>query len=480
MPAAVTDTNGLKLYEATAERLQRLIDEGTFRVGDRLPSVRRLSREWDVSITTVLEAYRLLENRGAIAARPQSGHYVQARWPAAPTEPSGFARIGTPKEASTSALALEVLRGTHDTSLLQLGTAVPNPDLLPVERLNRTLGTVTRRMKARGLSYEIPAGNRTLRGELARRCVVAGCALSPDDIVVTTGATEAVNLSLRAVCKHGDVVAVESPFYFGFIQALEGLGLRALEIPMHPREGMSIEALRLAMTEHGIRAVLACPNFSNPLGTVMPDARKEELVALCAERNVPLIEDDIYGDLAYDGTRPRAAKAFDRTGIVLYCTSISKTLAPGWRIGWAAPGRFRDEFEQLKALGSLATATPMQLAVAEFLATGGYEHHLRSLRRGLQRRAEWLGAAIARHFPAGTRVTRPSGGLVLWVELPEGGDGVALHQEAKRIGVLIAPGLIFSTMGRYRNCLRLNVAFAGEDAEGKLALLGDLAKRMCG
>lgn len=469
------------LYHAVAKEIEVLIEEGTFRPGDRVPSVRALAREWSVSISTVSEAYRVLENRGMIAARPQSGYYVRPRVERLLPEPVAAAgSVCKPAELPVNSLAICLMEDTQRPGMIQLGAAIPHVGLLPVEKLGRTLGSVTRRAKGAGLAYDVVPGNKVLRAEIARRAFQAGCALSPAEVVVTNGCTEAVSLALRALVRPGDAVVVESPFYFGFVQLLEAIGCRVLEIPSCSGEGMSLEALRYALGQHEVKAVLCSPNFSNPTGSQMPEERKRELVELLAARNVPLIEDDIYGDLNHVEGREKAAKAFDVEGNVLLCSSVSKTLAPGWRVGWIAPGRYQREIEALKRQTNLASATPMQMAVAEFLTNGGYDHHLRRLRRQLAGQCDRLRGSVVRHFPEGTRLSHPMGGFVVWVELPGRFDTTAIYPLAREAGVTFTPGALFCSDDRFRHCLRLNAACDPAVMEEGVRRIGEVLARWRG
>lgn len=322
----------------------------------------------------------------------------------------------------------------------------------------------------------MPPGSERLRTQIAKRSLLCGFSVCPDQVLITSGCVEAVHLALRATCRAGDTIAVESPFYFNFLQLIAEMGLKALEIPSTPREGISIEALRYAIENNKISACLVIPNFSNPLGSLMPDERKRELVQLLAAHEIPLIEDDIYGDLTFGQQRPIAAKSFDRKGLVIYCSSFSKTVAPGYRVGWAIGGRFQPEMERLKMMINLATASPTQLALAEFLATGGYDHHLRAIRRIHSRNLSQMAEAVARYFPEGTRMTHPGGSFWLWVEMPEGTDSVKLFHRALEHGISITPGAIFSLSGKYGNYIRLSSAFWDERAERAIETLGKLAK----
>ncbi len=452
-----------------------MIDQGAFHMGDRIPSIRALSRQLDVSISTVMEAYRLMEDRGLIEARPQSGYYVRSRFPSL-SEPGLSQPVSEPTAVTNHDLTRQIVRDTMNPSLVQFGAAIPNPELLPVARLNRTLANVVRLDSSAGGSYEMPPGYEPLRTQIARRALTAGCTLSPDQIVVTNGAQEAIDLCLRAVCRPGDTIAIESPTFYGILQAIESHGLRALPIATCPRGGIELDALDAALDRTEVRACLVISNFHNPLGGSIPESKKRELAERLERRGIPLIEDDIYGDLVFGPDRPRSIKSFDTTGNVLLCSSFSKTIAPGYRIGWVSPGRYQNEVEHAKIVTSFATPTPLQMAVATFLENGGYDHHLRRVRRVYAQRTGAMAHAVARFFPEGTRVTRPEGGFVLWAELPPGTDSIALYHRAVRNGVTIAPGPLFSSRGNFGNCVRLNAAFYSERTDWAVELLGRLAQ----
>lgn len=467
------------LYEQVADRLSRAIQAGALRPGDRLPSVRQLSARENVSISTVLQAYVQLESAGLIEARPQSGHYVRIR-----RSPAAEPQVTRPPErcaaVNVASLVARIYRAAQDPRIVQLGAATVDPVLLPGRRLHRELVHAARRHPAEALAYDMPPGLPALRQQIARRSVDWGCSLAPDDFIVTCGASEALNLCLRAVSRPGDTVAVESPAYYGVLQNIESLGLRALEIPTHPRTGMDLDALAAALERQKIAAVMAVANFSNPVGSCMPDESKERLVQLLARHQLPLIEDDIYGDLHFGPARPRPVRSFDKEGWVLLCGSFSKTLAPGYRVGWVAPARFREEIELLKFSNTVATATLPQMAIARFLQSGGYDRHLRALRRNLQAQLSQMQSAVADHFPAGTRLTRPEGGALLWVELPRKVNSLELHARALEAGVSIAPGPLFSArQQRYANFVRLNCGHPFTDRIAQaVATVGNLARAL--
>jgi DNA-binding transcriptional MocR family regulator len=467
--------NDEHLYQEVAQDIARAIEGGSLQPGQKVPSVRHLSAQRGVSISTVLQAYRVLENDGLIEARPQSGYFVRTRPRSLPPEAQ------PPDDASdisTCALVRQVLRATSDTRLLNLSVAVPGRELLPWRAVERAMGAVLRHAPGSSASYDMPPGCAALRGEIARRAVEAGCALAPDELLLTSGATEAINLCLRAVTKPGDTVAIESPVYFGVLQIFETLGLRALELPTHPREGLSLEALEVALESHEIGACLLMPNLSNPLGSTMPDARKQLLVEMLAARQIPLIEDDTYGDLSFAPARGRTCKSFDTRGDVLLCSSFSKTMGPGLRVGWAAPGNHLKEVLKLKMTSSMATATLPPLAVAEFLQNGSYDHHLRRTRKIYAAQLTTTIEAVSKYFPDGTRLMRPDGGFLMWVEMPTPINTLTLFFEALEHDIAIAPGCLFSARDRYNHCLRLSAGMSwNSEVERALQTLGNLAKK---
>ena len=467
------------LYEELGTRLSEAIQVGSLKAGDRLPSVRQLSTQHRVSIATAVQAYRWLENQRLIEARPKSGYFVLSRGrklaePAASSPPAAARFVGI------NQYVMQYLACSETPGVAPLGCATPSENLYPGEKLHRLLATIGRRRPELAARYVMSTGNERLKAAIARRAVEFGCTLNPEDIVVTHGCTEALNIALRAVAKPGDTIALESPTYFTLLQIIESLGMKALEIPTHPREGISLEALELATHKPGaVKAVMLITNFSNPLGSLMPDEKKERLVRILEARGIPLIEDDIYGECYFGRARPPVAKAWDDSGNVLLCSSFTKSVAPGFRIGWIAPGRFHKEVALLKFICSIATPELPQLVIAEFIANGGYDHHLRKLRAAFMRQVQQITEAVAEHFPPGCRITQPAGGFVLWVELPPQVDAVRLFELARDAHIAIAPGPMFTNTGKYRNFIRLNCGHAVTPRlELAIAKLGDLVKRL--
>ncbi len=442
-----------KLYRRLADDISTLIRNGTLRLGERVPSVREISRERTLSTATVVHAYELLEAGGFIETRPRSGFYVSGQWKTPTQAP---ARVARSTRVDVSELVFEVLESVRDRRLVPFGSAFPSPLLFPMARLARCLSVGARRMDQWGTLDDLPPGSLELRRQIARRYLRSGAAVAPEEIVITSGALEALNLSLQVLTRPGDIVAVESPAFYGCLQAIEALRLRAVEIPTHPRHGVDVGAFAQILARHPVRACWLMTNFQNPLGALVPDDAKRELLALLDQHDIPLIEDDVYSELFFGRHRPKPLKAFDRKGLVLNCNSFAKSLAPGYRVGWVAAGRFATALQRRKLMSSLSTSAPAQDAIALYLREGGFERHLSTLRRTLAAQQAAALESLTRHLPSDVRISRPEGGYFLWLELPAGHDAIDIHQRALEQGFSIAPGPIFSARRAYRNCLRLN------------------------
>ncbi len=467
------------LYEDVANKIARLIDQGTLKPGERIPSVRKLNAQMGVSVSTILQSYLLLEDRGLIEARPQSGFYVKLRTRELAPEPKMSSPNGAACRVGIGELAAEVHEALLSPDIVPLGAATPGMHLLPTTKLNKILASVARNNGQETNRYDLTLGNTELRRQIARRSLDWGCNFSVEEIVTTVGATEALNLCLRAVTKPGDTVVVESPTYFGFLQILESLNLKALEISTHPRDGICLDALESAVKRQPVAACFIMSNFHNPLGSCMPEKNKKQLVDLMAKRGIPIIEDDVYGDLSFSNERPKTLKSYDKTGTVLLCSSFSKTLSPGYRVGWTAPGKFMQQVRRLKLVNTISTATLPQMAIAEMLQSGGYDRYLRSMRRSLASQVQIMTQAVAKYFPEGTKMTRPLGGFVLWVELPGSVDSVELYRKAMEKNISVVPGPMFSAKRQYKQFIRLNCGHPwSERIEQGLITIGRLAERM--
>ncbi|WP_322094514.1 aminotransferase-like domain-containing protein [Paraburkholderia bannensis] len=485
-------------YEQLADDIEAAVQSGVFGPGERIPSVRRASEQHGVSIKTVLHAYALLESRGVIESRPQSGFFVKARprMPAArgaqtTAKPRRAATPGELKPASktvpaaapapvdVSRLVLSTLRSIGAQDAVPLGSPYPDPALYPWRRVNQYANAIARRHASWNLIDDLPPGNPELIRQIARRYAENGATIDPDEIVITVGATEAINLSLQAVAKPGDTVAVESPTYYAMLHAIERLGMRAIEVSTHPDTGIDLDALERVLKRQKVAACMVMPNFQNPLGFRMPDENKARLVELAAAHDLPVIENDVYQELYFGQTRPSSLKQFDTRGLVLHCASFSKSLSASYRIGWALPGRYRAQVEKLKFLNTLTTPSVPQVALADYLRHDGYDRHLRQLRRFYRQQARLMRAMIERFFPAGTRTSDPQGGYVLWVELPPRVDSMRLYQAALAQGITIGPGYMFSMRNDFHHYIRLNYSYPWTaQTEAALKTLGELIAKM--
>jgi DNA-binding transcriptional MocR family regulator len=466
------------LYLGVASDLAGLITSGQLRPQQRVPSVRRLAEQRGVSVTTAVASLRHLEQRGLIEARPKSGYFVARRRPQL-AEPRAVALPRTARLVGAQAMLKRLADASLNPAVARLGQAIPDPELMPQRAMQKSLVRAARRAPQMLTEYPVRmSGSVLLREEIARHYAMVGMTLAADDLIITNGCTEALTLALRAVAKPGDTIAVESPTYFGFLQMAESQGVKVLEIPVHPRDGLDLDSLRELLESRAGAQVRACAvvsSFSNPTGASLSKERRKELVRLCRKADIALIEDDVYGDLQHQGPRPVPCKAYDRDGRVLLCSSLSKALAPGSRVGFVTPGRYRDTLRAAKQMQSGATGLLQQEMIAEYLQSGRYERHLRQLRRAFAQQLERISQCVQDAFPPGTRLTRPEGGMVLWVELPGDIDTMKLYDEASRTGVDYVPGVLFSASGRYRNCLRLNggypVTAATETAIRRLGAL---------
>ncbi|MFZ6655166.1 PLP-dependent aminotransferase family protein [Undibacterium sp. TJN19] len=450
----------LPLYRQLAEHYLTAIRSGTLNVGDRMPSVRKLMQLHGVSLSTALQLCRQLETEGWLEARPRSGYFVRLprRVRLVPAqEPQIGNAIDPAQFIGIHEQVSEIIALGQRQVKCNLARATGGQGLYPHQQLRALTLSTLRRFPELLTKAITPGGNRELKAALAKRALDSGISTSSDQIVITNGCIEALNLALRAVAQAGDVIAVESPTFYGLLQVLESLGMKALEIPTSPSTGISIEALELAMrTYDNIKAVVVVPHLQNPLGSIMPDQHKQKLVALCEAQKIPLIEDDSYSALA-DGDRiPTALKHWDHSGNVIFCASMHKILAPGLRVGWMLAGRWQARVNMLKYAHTRYNEELSQIVTATFLQSSAYDRHLRKLRTTLAQQRERMAEAVATYFPEGTRLTMPAGGVSLWVEMPPQISSKAIFDAALEQSILVSPGLLYSNSNRFDHFLRIN------------------------
>jgi DNA-binding transcriptional MocR family regulator len=466
------------LYLRVAGELERQIRAGTLRVGEKVPSIRALRAQWQISASTALHSYFWLENRGLIEARPRSGFYVRFSFPDLASEASFEAQRSVPRDAGLDARLGQLLQFFSASATLQTGASAGDSDLYPVRKLNQTIRQVIRENPMHSSAYEFPPGNAALRRQIAKHAVRQIGRSSWEEIIVTGGAMEGLNLCLRAVAKAGDAIAVESPTYYGILQLIQSLGMKPLEIPTDSRSGMDLNILERAMRQRRVRACVIIANCHNPLGYVLPDDTKRNLAELSQQYKVPIVEDDLFGDLAFEEPRPRTIKYYDREGLVLLVSSFFKVLGPGYRVGWVQPGRWQATIEQLQFINTMAAPSLPQQVIARFLEPGGYERHLRRVRTLFADRLCRARRAIAQCFPPDTRVTRPQGGFLLWLQLPKMVDAITVFEKALQQKIAVVPGPMYSTTGQFANCLRVSCGIPWPQVEKSLTALGSIAGRL--
>ncbi|SHN38566.1 PLP-dependent aminotransferase family protein [Chitinophaga sp. CF418] len=463
------------LYTKIARVIEEQIENETLKLGDKLPSIREIRSFYNVSINTAIQAYLELESKSLIESRPKSGYFVSKTSRRKFSLPSISKLQSSNNEKHPEDLITKVFETLRDKEITQFSLGVPDKSLLPVARLNKSTMQVLNRLEDGGINYEPVQGNINLRRTIAKWSLVLEGKVTEDDIVTTSGSMNSIFNCLMAVTKPGDTIAIESPVYFGLPQILGSLGLKAIEIPTHPVTGVELDALKKVL--HKISACCFVTNFSNPLGCLMPEEHKKELVKMLTAYDIPLIEDDIYGSLFFGSSRPTLCKTFDEAGIVMWCSSVSKSLAPGYRVGWVAPGKFKEKIIRQKLLQTISTPTLYQEVIADFLEFGRYDHHLRTFRKNLYANCLQFQRAIESYFPDNTKVSQPQGGFVLWIELDKKIDTSELYATALRQKISFAPGRMFTLRDQYRNCMRLNFALEwSEKLERDLKKLGNIVK----
>lgn len=467
------------LYLEIAQKIESQIYDGVLTTGDKLPSVRILKNEYGVSVSTVLQAYYHLESKSLVEPRPRSGYYVVFCSENRPEDPEKTNPKQNAVLGSVTDMIIDFYHHLSNKSLVNLSLGVPSAELLPIAKLNKTMHETIIKLPAGGTYYDNIEGSENLRRQIAQRTLLWGGNLVESDIVITAGCTNALLLALMAVTKAGDTIVVESPVFFGILQLANTLKLRVIELPTDPNYGLDIGALKNLLKVKEINAIVLIPNFSNPTGSLMPDEHKKEIVSIIQQHQIPLIEDDICGEIYYGKKRPSTCKLYDDSGLVMWLGSFSKTLAGGYRIGWIAPGRFKSDIMKLKLYLSSSTTTIQQEAIAGFLSTGRYDYHLRNLRHTFHANSLKYIRAIGDYFPKDTLVSKPKGSFFLWVELNKKIKTKTLYERAKKCNVIFMPGDIFTLQDQYHNCMRLSYAMEWSDEiENGLKKLGSLAKEM--
>lgn len=463
------------LYLKIAKVVEEQIASGTLKLGEKLPSIRSVQKLYNVSINTVKQAFLELESKSLIESRPRSGYFVSKTSQRKFSLPSVGKLNPKHSEQPSEDLISKVFDTLNSKDITQFSLGVPDKSLLPIAKLNKGIINAVRNLEDGGTSYEPVQGSINLRRTVAKWSLVLEGKLTEDDLVTTSGTMNAIFNCLMAVTSTGDTIAVESPAYFGILQIVKSLGLKAIEIPSHPITGVDLDAVKKVLPQ--LKACCFISNFSNPLGSLMPDEHKKELVKMLTEHNIPLIEDDIYGNLFFGTSRPKPCKAFDEAGIVMWCGSVSKTLSPGYRVGWVAPGKFKEKIIRQKLSQIVSTPSLYEEVIADFMEHGRYDHHLRTFRNKLYANCLQFQRAIEDYFPDGTKISQPQGGFMLWLELDQRIDTAELYGRAIQKKISFAPGRMFTQYNQYNNCMRLNFALEWNNkVNSDLKRLGNIVK----
>ncbi len=464
-------------YDQLVCQIRQQIENKIWLPGEKLPSLREQVNLSGMSLMTVMHAYQVLESQGWIQSRPQSGYYVAPHTEII-SQPQGHQKLQLTESVDINAFIFDVLQACRDPHLIPFGSAFPDPELFPQRQMMRALTSVSHQMKPVDAQHNLPPGNEALRKILAQRYALQGIAVQPDEIVITTGAMEALNLSLLALTEPGDWVAIENPSFYGALQAAERFKLKTVAITSDPQQGIDLEELNRALETWPVKALWMMTSQQNPTGCTLSTGKKQQLVTLLARHNVALIEDDVYGELYFGNEKPLPAKAFDQHNNVLHCSSFSKNLVAGFRVGWVAAGKHAQHIQRLQLMSTLSTSAPMQQTLARYLETRSYDLHLRRLRRQLEQRKHLACQALKKHLPAGVTISGLQGGYFLWIALPQQVDTMALYYQALQLNISIAPGKMFSSSKQYVNYFRFNTAWWQEEHEQAVAELGRLIREL--
>lgn len=440
------------LYSGIAASIERQIRNGALKTGDKLPSVRKLSMEKNANPGTIVKAYFELEKKQLIESRPQSGYYVSFadRYNRHPSP-----GLSAPANAEGSVAEIFYTVFNNRAAEINLSSSQIAPDLLPIARLNKEMIAAIRKLQNGGVAYS-STGNAKLKKQVARRSLSWGGNMKLEDIIPTSGSMDALTLCLSALLKPGDTIAVESPVNFGIINLAQMLRYRLLELPTNPITGMDISSLRKAIETKNIQLCLVMGNYSNPFGSCSPPEYQKELVSLLELHNIPLIEDDVFGELYFDRHIPTCCKTFDQTGNVLFCSSVSKILAGGYRVGWLAPGKYKERILRARPYHPQTCNTVTHEAVAGFMENNSYENYLKGIRQKLHINSLKYQHAVHQYFPENIKLTQPNGGIHFWLELEKNKDAIRLYNKAMASRIGITPGRMYTMQNQFNNCFTLN------------------------
>lgn len=469
-------------YSDLADQIQNQIEKGAFKLSEKLPSLRALCRQTGYSMNTVFQAYIELEKRGVVESRHRSGYFIKPRSKRLRPPPKMTRHQLVPQKINLDNLIHQLTEDMGDPRILKLGGVAVAPDHLPFKRLYQHLKSIPQKQIPDVIAgYSPPQGEVLLRHQISNFLFPIIPSMAMEDIIITNGCTEALSLSIKAVSDSGDTVIVESPTDPWLRQTIRDSDMYALEIPTDPDTGIDLQSVERAIQNEKIACCIINPNCQNPLGFIMPDDHKRRLLDLCEEKKIPIIENDVCGDLYFGEVRPTPLKRWDDHGNVLYCSSFSKVLAAGLRVGWVVPGRFKDPIIRMKLNRSMISPKLNQVVVANYLKEGTYHRHLKRLRSTIRLQHSYCAAALHKYFPETVKMTSPVGGLSIWIELPRGMKGSEVYSEARKIGISILPGFLCSSLDLYDRFIRIGYGGCWDKTmEQAIQKIGNIIKRMAG
>lgn len=448
--------------EQLSLRLRQMIENGVWQAHEKLPSIREQTQLSGLSLITVLNAYQTLEAQGLVYAKNKSGFYVAPQHDEQ-LQPTNSNEVSLKKNVQINSAVFHFLKSIQSDEILPFGSAFPNSELLYNQKFMQLLAQHAKRKSSYLNSASMPPGNLSLRKLIAQRYILQGMSCSPDDIVITSGALEALNLSLQALTKAGDYILLQQSVFYGAWQAAERLGLHVITIPEHPKHGFDLAAFEQALKQYPIKVCWLMLNVQNPIGFTVSDSIKQRIAELLHEYQVYLIEDDVYAELHYDHHKPLPMSYFDPYQRVLHCSSFSKTLGMGTRIGWVHTGQFSDAIQHLQLMSTLSASALIQNALVDYLSHHHYEKHLRRLRKQLEKSKKAYWQFLKQNLPKDCDTFYYPSGYFLWIQLPKHCDSFKIYETLLESHIGIAPSLLFMPENSSQNFLRLNCSYALSD-----------------
>lgn len=464
-------------YEQIIEHINISIKNKVLPEGAKLPSLRHICNQFTCSMSVAMQAYSELEMQGTITSIEKSGFFVipaKTKELPLPQKAPHTLKITTPK---TKPIISRVVDLSNNSSIISLGAGIPDKTILPLNKLNKIITRNTKEKPELLCTYTSGKGNLNLRNALISFLFKRGVIANSEDIIITNGCMEALSLAIRATTKENDIVAIENPVFFGLINLLRQLKRKVIEIPTDISTGINLDILEKVVKSNDVKICLVSSVFQNPLGFIMPEENKQKIVSLSKKFKFTIIEDDIYSETGFIQKTYRPISAYDNSNNVIYCSSFSKSISPGIRIGWIIPKKYIDICENMKFAESIGGPNLLQASMADFLTEGSYDYFIKHFRKKLANQMYAIKDAIKNYFPKNIKISNPHGGYFLWVELPSHIDSLKLFEEAITQGVSIVPGIAFTTTNRYRNCIRISAgAPVTEKTLTAISILGDLIR----